>query len=124
MKTLVSIGSHDLVMDILADMMPLSSSHVGSLGGIMALMKDDRHILVPTHLLDMETGEYNISTVKKYFPNEEMILIKGIQREQGFIVQKGNSENIKSFKDLKKEGVSFVNRQRGAGTDTCGVSIA
>lgn len=115
MDTLVSIGSHDMIMDILGDMMPLSSSHVGSLGGIMALMRGECHI-VPTHLLDVDTGEYNISYAKKYFPNEKMILIKGVQRKQGFIVQKGNPQNIKNFEDLTKEGMVYVNRQRGAGT--------
>ena len=115
MNTLVSIGSHDLIMDLLGDMMPLSSSHVGSLGGIMALMRGECHI-VPTHLLDMDTGEYNISYAKKYFPNEEMVLVKGVQRKQGFFVQKGNPHNIRGFQDLIKEGVVYANRQRGAGT--------
>lgn len=114
-STLVSIGSHDLIMDILGDMMPLSSSHVGSLGGIMALMRGECHI-VPTHLLDMDTGEYNISFAKKYFPNEKMVLVKGVQRKQGFIVQKGNPQNIREFKDLTKDDIVYVNRQRGAGT--------
>lgn len=115
MSTLVSIGSHDLIMDILGDMMPLSSSHVGSLGGIMALMRGECHI-VPTHLLDMDTGEYNISFAKKYFPNEKMVLVKGVQRKQGFFVQKGNPQNIREFKDLIKEDIIYANRQRGAGT--------
>ena len=115
MNNLVSIGSHDLIMDILGDMMPLSSSHVGSLGGIMALMRGECHI-APIHLLDMDTGEYNIDYVKKYFPNEKMILVKGLQRKQGFIVQKGNPQNIKDFKDLTKDDVVYGNRQRGAGT--------
>lgn len=115
MDTLVSIGSHDLIMDILGDIMPLSSSHVGSLGGIMALMRGECH-MAPTHLLDMDTGEYNISYVKKYFPNEKMLLIKGVHRKQGFIVEKGNPKNIKAFSDLTKDEVTYANRQRGAGT--------
>ena len=115
MDTLVSIGSHDLIMDILGDIMPLSSSHVGSLGGIMALMRGECH-MAPTHLLDMDTGEYNISYVKKYFPNEKMLLIKGVHRKQGFIVEKGNPKHIKAFSDLTREGVTYANRQRGAGT--------
>lgn len=115
MNNLVSIGSHDLVMDILGDMMPLSSSHVGSLGGIMALMRGECHI-VPTHLLDMDTGEYNIDYVKKYFPNQKMVLVKGLQRKQGFIVQKDNPQSIRTFEDLTREGIVYVNRQRGAGT--------
>ena len=112
---LVSIGSHDLVMDLLADQMPLSSSHVGSLGGIMALMRRECH-LVPTHLLDTESGVYNVSYVQKYFPQEKMLLIKGIQRKQGFMVARGNPQGIENFSDLTKEGVVYANRQRGAGT--------
>jgi putative molybdopterin biosynthesis protein len=112
---ILSIGSHDLVMDIVADMMKLTSSHVGSMGGILSLRRDECH-LAPIHLLDMETGEYNTSYVKKYFPGKRMALIKGIQRSQGFIVQKGNPHDIKGCADLAREDVIFANRQRGAGT--------
>jgi putative molybdopterin biosynthesis protein len=113
--TLVSIGSHDLVMDIIGDMMKLSSSHVGSMGGIMSLRRNECH-LAPIHLLDMDTGEYNISYIKKYFPGRKMVLIKGIQRLQGFIVKKGNPKKIEGTDDLVREDVVFANRQRGAGT--------
>ncbi len=112
---LVSIGSHDIVMDIIGDMMKLTSSHVGSMGGILSLRRDECH-LAPIHLLDLESGEYNISYVKKYFSSKKMVLVKGIQRNQGFIVQKGNPENIRECGDLCKEGIIFANRQRGAGT--------
>lgn len=114
-ETLVSIGSHDIIMDILGDMMNLNSGHVGSMGGILAMRRGECHI-APIHLLDLETGEYNISYVKKYFPNEKMALIKGVKRHQGFIVEKGNPHNIKDFSDLNREDVIYVNRQRGAGT--------
>lgn len=118
--TVVSIGSHDLILDFLADLMPqaypgsfLSSTHVGSMAGLMALKRGETHI-APTHLLDEETGVYNISYLKKLFPGQEMALIKGVKRIQGIIVQKGNPKGIKGIDDLKR--VSYVNRQRGAGT--------
>ncbi|SHK19146.1 molybdopterin biosynthesis protein [Tepidibacter formicigenes] len=114
-ETLVSIGSHDLIMDIISDIMPLSSGHVGSMGGIMAMRRGECHIS-PIHLLDENTGEYNISYIKKYFKGRKMSLIKGVKRLQGFMIQKGNPKNINDFKDLIREDVSFVNRQRGAGT--------
>lgn len=114
-NTLVSIGSHDLIMDVIGDMMNLTSSHVGSLGGIMAIKRGECH-LAPTHLLDMDTGDYNTSYIKKYFPKERMALIKGVQRQQGFIVQKGNPLSIKGFNDLLRDDIVYVNRQRGAGT--------
>ena len=114
-ETLVSIGSHDLIMDIIADMMKLTSGHIGSMGGILSMRREECHI-APIHLLDMETGEYNISYVEKYFSGQKMALIKGVKRHQGFIVEKGNPKGIKDFSDLIREDVTYVNRQRGAGT--------
>jgi putative molybdopterin biosynthesis protein len=114
-ETLVSIGSHDIIMDILADMMRITSGHVGSMGGILAMRRGECHI-APIHLLDMDTGEYNVSYVKKYFKGQKMALIKGVRRHQGFIVEKGNPKGIKGFSDLIREDVIYVNRQRGAGT--------
>lgn len=114
-KTIVSIGSHDLIMDILGDMTKLSSGHVGSIGGIMAIRRGECHI-APIHLLDEKTGEYNISSIKKYFAGKDMSLIKGVKRLQGFMVRKEDKGLVKNFKDLLNKDVSFVNRQRGAGT--------
>ncbi len=111
----VVIGSHDLIVNILGDNMPLVSSHVGSLGGIMTLLKNECH-LAPIHLLDEETGVYNIPFIKKYFKGQKMALIKGVGRTQGLMLKKGNPKNIKSVKDLARDDVTFANRQRGAGT--------
>ena len=110
---LVIIGSHDIAVDVVGDMMPVVSAHVGSMGGILALLSNSAHV-APIHLLD-ENGEYNVSYVKKYFPSGSMALIRGLGRIQGFIVPKGNPKHIVSVKDLKNE-YSFANRQNGAGT--------
>ena len=82
------IGSHDLILDIIADMMPekhnnmfVSSTHVGSMGGLMALRRGEAH-MAPIHLLDEETGQYNIPYVKRLF-SEPMAIIKGVNRIQG-----------------------------------------
>ena len=113
-KKLVIIGSHDVVIDILGDSMPVSSAHVGSMGGILALKANSAHI-APIHLLDKDTGEYNVSFVKKFF-DEDMALIKGLGRTQGILVPKGNKNNITSVAQLKGGKFSFANRQNGAGT--------
>jgi len=113
-KNLVIVGSHDVVIDVIGDSLPVSSAHVGSMGGILAI-KSNSAQLAPIHLLDAETGEYNVSFVKKYF-DEPMALIKGLGRTQGILVPKGNPKNIKSVEDLKNEKLSFANRQNGAGT--------
>ena len=118
--TAVAIGSHDLILDLLADLMSLhhqglflSSTHVGSMGGLMALKRGEAH-LAPTHLLNEGTGEYNISYIKRLFPDRKMALIKGVRRIQGIIVKKGNPLGIKAIEDLKN--CRYINRQRGAGT--------
>ena len=119
-NTLVSIGSHDMTLDLIGDMMAnkyqgkrFASTHVGSMAGLMALQRCETTI-APTHLLDMETGEYNVSYLKQIFPREEMALIKGLDRVQGIMVKKGNPLGIKGVEDLVR--VRYVNRQRGAGT--------
>ncbi|MBR0307929.1 MAG: molybdopterin biosynthesis protein [Mogibacterium sp.] len=119
-KTIVCTGSHDLLLDIISDLMSgesggirLSSTHIGSLGGLMALQRNEAHI-TPTHLLDEETGVYNESYIKSLFPNQEMLLVKGVGRIQGLMVAPGNPLNIRGVEDLTR--VRFVNRQRGAGT--------
>ena len=119
-NTLVSIGSHDMILDVMNDMMAerfpgmnLSGTHVGSMAGLMALLRGET-VIAPTHLLDEETGEYNISYIEKIFLGEKMALIKGVDRIQGIMVKKGNPLGIKGVEDLTR--VRYVNRQRGAGT--------
>lgn len=121
-NTIVSIGSHDLVMDLLSNELHLNSSnlflssaHVGSLGGIMAMKKGECHVS-PVHLMDEETGEYNKSYIKKYLNDKDYVIIKFIKRSQGLMVKKGNPLGIQSVNDLTRDNVQFVNRQRGAGT--------
>ena len=119
-RTLVCTGSHDMLLDVISDMMSgesegirLSSTHIGSLGGLMALRRGEAHI-TPSHLLDEETGIYNESYIKTLFPDEEILLVKGVGRIQGLMVASGNPLNIQGVEDLTR--VRFVNRQRGAGT--------
>lgn len=114
-ESLVSIGSHDIIMEHIADKIKLVSTHTGSFGGILAIKNKSTHI-APIHILDETTGTYNIEIIKKYFKNQKMILIKGVRRTQGLIVEKGNPKKIFSIKDLTKDEVYFINRQRGAGT--------
>ncbi len=121
-NTIVVIGSHDLALDVLADhlhkqypQMSLSSSNVGSLGGLLALKRGEAH-LAGSHLLDEETNEYNLPDVKRLLPDQEIFIVNLVYREQGLIVAGGNPKGIAGLEDLARPEVSFVNRQRGAGT--------
>lgn len=120
--TIVCIGSHDNALDLLANILKkkypkfsLSSAHVGSMGGLMALKRGESH-LSGTHLLDEETDEYNVPVIKKLLSDKKIILINLVYREQGLLVLKGNPKNIRGFEDLIRSDVVFVNRQSGAGT--------
>jgi putative molybdopterin biosynthesis protein len=118
-NTIMAIGSHDVIMDVLNNLFEqskvnyhISSVHVGSYAGLLALKRKESHIAM-THLLD-STGTYNHEVVKQLFSNESMVLIKGVKRIQGLIVQPGNPLNILTIQDIVNH--RFVNRQRGAGT--------
>jgi len=121
-NTLVSAGSHDVVMDILSDWLQtnrpeagLSSTHVGSFGGILALKNQECH-MAPMHILDEAKGTYNREMIQSHFPRGDMAIIKLVKRSQGLMVQKGNPKGITGIEDLTGTGLQFVNRQRGAGT--------
>ncbi len=121
-KTILCTGSHDLCLDLLHDFLKksipaysLASTHVGSLGGIMAIRDNMTH-MAGSHLLDPETGEYNVSYLKRYLKNREVALITLVHRQQGFMVRPGNPKDIKSVHDLVREDITFINRQAGSGT--------
>jgi putative molybdopterin biosynthesis protein len=120
--TLVITGSHDVTLDLLADHMKrqapwirVSSSHVGSLAGLVAIGAGQCH-LGGTHLLDPETGDYNISYLKQYLPDVPVRLVTLARRQQGLIVRPGNPKNINGFSDLARDDVTLINRQAGSGT--------
>lgn len=123
-QTIVAIGSHDMTLDLLADhlrrahsQVGLSSAHVGSLSGLLALQRGEAH-LAGSHLLDEETGEYNLGYIQRLLtPHGVRVVVLGfVNRVQGLIVPKGNPKGMMVIDDLLRPDVVFVNRQRGAGT--------
>lgn len=119
-RLLVCVGSHDNTLDLLADeLMALAepygfvSTHVGSMGGITALANGSCHVS-GMHLFDPDTGTFNFPFLKKFLPDLPVTLVNLVIRHQGLIVQKGNPLGIAGVEDLTR--VSFINRQRGAGT--------
>ena len=121
-NTIVAIGSHDLTLDLMQSFLRrqrpavnLASAHVGSLGGLAALRRGEAH-LAGCHLLDADSGEYNIAYVLRYLPNTPVVIIRLVGRTQGLMVAPGNPVGLHSLADLIKPEVRFVNRQRGSGT--------
>ncbi|MFP4347035.1 MAG: molybdopterin biosynthesis protein [Desulfococcaceae bacterium] len=121
-NTLVAVGSHDNTLDVLADQLKirhgrlsLSSSHVGSMGGLMALRRGVCH-LAGSHLLDTEDGTYNVSYVKRFLKDLPVRIVNLVFRDQGLIVAPNNPKGIRGIEDLAGEDVRFINRQSGSGT--------
>ncbi len=121
-NSIVFSGSHDMTIDLLSSLlkkkhheMKIVSSHVGSMAGIMAIRKGEAHV-AGIHLLNPETGEYNVSYVRRLLSGQEVVLYPFLKRTQGWMVPKGNPLGIKSARDLAESGAEFANRQKGAGT--------
>lgn len=121
-NTLVAIGSHDPLLDEVMDMLRISdpslymsSSHVGSMGGIMAVRRGETHV-AGIHLLNEDDGTYNTAFIRKYLPAGGVRLVECVNRTQGLMLRKGNPKGITSVADLTREGVRYVNRQKGSGT--------
>jgi putative molybdopterin biosynthesis protein len=120
--TVVVVGSHDNTLDVLADELRslpggpvLSSSHVGSMGGLMALKRGVCH-MAGSHLLDPRDGCYNESYIRRYLKGQRIALVNLVLREQGLIVLRGNPKRINRLADLAREDVTMINRQGGSGT--------
>jgi putative molybdopterin biosynthesis protein len=111
-SALLVTGSHDPSIDFLADLLQkrgieIHSTHAGSMGGLMALMKGDCHV-APMHLL-CDSGDYNTCYLEKYLPGEKLVILSVAGREQGIVSKDGIG-----IEDLK--GRQFINRQKGSGT--------
>lgn len=119
-RTIFCVGSHDITLDLISQFLAqhdrrLVSANVGSQGGLIALRRGEAH-LAGSHLLNPETGEYNISYIRKFMPGIPVKVVALVGRDQGLIVKRGNPRGIKGLDDLTRTQVQFVNRQRGAGT--------
>jgi len=120
--TVVAIGSHDLALDLISNALAhrspgasLASANVGSLGGLLSLGRGEAH-LAGSHLLDEQTGEYNVSYIERHLPRRRVVLLQLAGRVQGLIVPRGNRQGLSTLEDLARPDVLFVNRQRGSGT--------
>lgn len=119
---LLASGSNDPVLDVLHTCLRktypeffIFSANTGSMEGLAALEKGFTDIAW-SHLLDPETGEYNIPYLEKLAPHVNAVVVNLFFRELGFVIAKGNPHGIGRFEDLARKGIRFVNRQAGSGT--------
>ncbi|MFN2363328.1 MAG: substrate-binding domain-containing protein, partial [Halarsenatibacteraceae bacterium] len=118
---LVLAGSNDPLLEMLQELLITSKEKIklrlqsrGSQAGIHALIRGEAD-LTTAHLLDSETGEYNLPYLKE-IAGEPMELLTLAWRDQGLYLRADSNINIKNISDLKEEDIIFINRQQGAGT--------
>jgi excisionase family DNA binding protein len=119
---LLACGSNDPILDMLHTYMKktypefyIFSANTGSTDGLKALNRGFTDIAW-SHLLDPESGQYNIPFLPTYVPDVKAVVVNLFQRELGFLVAPENPFKINGFKDMGKKGVRFINRQKGSGT--------
>jgi putative molybdopterin biosynthesis protein len=121
-RTIVAIGSHDMILDLAASELrsidpdlTLVSGNVGSMGGLIAL-RDGLCHLAGSHLLEPRTGAYTLPYVDRLLGERSVAVVRLVHREQGLIVAPGNPLALHGVADVARPGLRYVNRQRGAGT--------
>ena len=120
--TVLVTGSHDPMLGVLENVLKmdfpsskLATSSVGSLAGLLALGRGEAH-MAATHLLDPDTGTYNLPDIQRLIPEVPVRIVTLAVREQGLLVAPENPRGLRGISDLVQPGIRFVNRQRGAGT--------
>jgi len=115
------ITGQDVSLDILAKRLerevpavrPLRS-YAGSLDSLVSMYRGESDV-VSTHLLDGDTGEYNIPYVRKLLVGSPCIVVNLLARPAGLYVLRGNPLGIGGWSDLRRPGLRLVNRERGSG---------
>mgnify|MGYP005858221685 CR=1 FL=1 len=115
-------GSHDLALEALwgqARRAPpeqeFAVRYVGSLDGLLHLLRGEAG-LAGAHMLDEESGEYNLPILRRLFVGQRLCVVRLAEREQGLIVAAGNPKGLQTWHDLARPDVTFINRQPGSGT--------
>jgi len=116
------IGSHCIGIDVLLSVIRAAHPefaakivNVGSMGGLNAVARGEAD-LAGIHLIDENSGEFNLPYIKRAKEHAEFVLFRGYNREQGLLVAQGNPKRIAGFGDLLRNDVTFINRNPGSGT--------
>ncbi len=122
--TLFVAGSDDPALELLHDAFAgprpggrplLFTATVGSTAGLRTL-GEGRADLAWAHLVDPDSGEYNLPHIPHYLAGRPAVLVNLFHRDLGLVVWTGNPRKLAGVADLARRGLRFVNRQAGSGT--------
>ncbi len=119
-STIVMTGQ-DISMDLLAKYLERAQptirplrSYVGSMDSLISMYQGNAD-LVSVHLLDGDTGEYNVPYIRKLLVGQPCLVVGLAARTAGFYVQKGNPCGFHQWEDLRKPSLRLINREKGSG---------
>lgn len=113
----VVAGSHDPLLDwcLRESDCDLALLPAGSLDGLKRFAAGEA-LVCGLHVLDHETGEYNVPALRQWTDASGMVLIEWAWREQGLVLAAGNPLGIASLADLERKNARVVLRQSEAGS--------
>jgi putative molybdopterin biosynthesis protein len=122
---LFAAGSDDPALELLLDAFNagirgpegplLFTATVGSTAGLRAL-GEGRADLAWAHLVDADSGEYNLPHLPRYLGGRPAALVNLFHRDLGLLVWTGNPRRLGGVAEIARPGLRFVNRQAGSGT--------
>ncbi len=119
-KALVAVGCDPSIAVVAAHLqargVELSWHEMGSAAALQELAAGNAHV-AGCHLLDRETGQYNLPAIARYLPFPTTVVTFAVW-DQGLVVSPGNPKQVRGIEDLARPGVLTVNREAGSGSRT------
>jgi molybdate transport repressor ModE-like protein len=114
-------ASHDLVLAALRDALPAAASlslDLAFMGSLHALQQfaEGRTDLAGFHVPIGVHAAGELAPFRRLLRVRRDRLIRVVDRDQGFMLPRGNPARVHGFSDLARKRLRFVNRQRGSGT--------
>ncbi len=118
-KTIIYAGSDDILLKRILGVVRSKGYHIesysiGSFKGYASLILGESD-LAGIHILDLESGEYNIPFLKRSSAGMKLYLIRGYMRLQGFVTRDRLSYS-EVLDGLRSGRLRFMNRNPGSGT--------
>jgi excisionase family DNA binding protein len=112
----IAAGSHDPLLEwaLRESGCGLALLAGGSEDGLRRLAAGQA-VVAGLHIVDPESGEYNVPAVRSLGGLADVVLIEWAKRIQGLVVAPGNPRRIRGFAEVAAGRLRVVRRQEGAG---------
>lgn len=114
----VVAGSHDPLLDwaIGESGSDLALLAGGSLDGLRRLARGEAAV-AGIHLLDPDSGAYNVTAVGRALPELDTVMIEWAWRRQGLVLAAGNPRAVGGVADLAARRLTVIRRQDESGSE-------